>query len=100
MALRHGIPSHDAFSDLSDALDPASLQTALLRLAQDWADALGDVVAVDGKALRRSFEDAAERSPLHLAQVEVEDKVEAPDSPAMIPALPKLLELIDARARW
>ena len=28
----------------------------LLCLTQDWADRLGDVVAVDGKALRRSFE--------------------------------------------
>ncbi len=46
MKLRHGAPSHDAFSDLFNALDPAS----------------------PGKALRRSFEDASERSPLHLMQ--------------------------------
>ena len=83
---------------------PGGLQTALLRLAQDWADRLGDVVAVDGKVLRRSFEDASERSPTHLLQVfvaeskltlarmEVDGKVEAPGFPATIPALPKLLE--------
>ena len=28
----------------------------------------GDIVAVDGKAVRRSFEDAANHSPLHLVQ--------------------------------
>ena len=105
MELKHGAPSHDAFSDLFNALDPASLGTALLRLAQDWADALGDVVAVDGKALRRSFEDATERSPLHLvqafsaeakltlAQVEVDGKSNE------IPALPELLELIDVKGK-
>ena len=86
-------------------LDPAGLQTALLRLTQDWADRLGEVVAVDGKALRRSFEDAAERSPTHLlqafaseakltlAQVEVDGKSNG------IPALPALLELIDVKGR-
>ena len=68
-------------------------------------DALGDVVAVDGKALRRSFEDTTQRSPLHLmqtfaaqamltlAQLDVEGKSNE------IPALPKLLELLDVKGR-
>ena len=68
LTLEHGIPSHDTFSRLFRLLDPAALQTALLNLAQSWADRLGDVVAVDGKALRQSFEDASERSPTHLLQ--------------------------------
>ena len=54
-----GIPSHDAFSDpplprgqaCSGRCLRRVLGTALLRMAQDWGDALGDVVAVDGKAL-------------------------------------------------
>ena len=66
LTLENGIPSHDTFSRLFRKLDPAGLQRALLRLAQDWADELGDVAAVDGKALRRSFETASERSPTHL----------------------------------
>ena len=32
MTLKHGIPSHDAFSDLFNALDPLKLQTVLMRL--------------------------------------------------------------------
>ena len=41
----------------------------MLRLAEGWAAGLeGEVVAIDGKALRRSFSDAASRSPLHLVQ--------------------------------
>ena len=105
MGLGHGVPSHDAFSDLFRALDPSSLQTALLRMAQDWGDALGDVVAVDGKALRRSFEDAAARSPLHLVQAFAAKakltlaQVEVADKSNEIPALPKLLELIDVKGR-
>ncbi len=67
MRLGHGIPSHDAFSRLFRFLDPEGLQRALVRLAADWAGRLGpDVIAIDGKALRRSFEDASNRSPLHV----------------------------------
>ena len=66
LTLENGIPSHDTFSRLFRKLDPAGLQTALLRLAQDWAGELGDVVAVDGKVLRRSFDKASEQSPTHL----------------------------------
>ena len=97
MTLPNGIPSHDAFSRLFRMLDPVGLQKALLRLAQDWADRLGEVVAVDGKALRRSFEDAAERSPTHLLQAFASEakltlaQVEVDGKSNEIPALPALL---------
>ena len=104
MTLRHGIPSHDAFSALFRVLDPGCLQRALVRLAADWAGRFEpDVIAVDGKSLRQSFEDASARSPLHvvsafaagarlvLGQVRVADKSNE------ITAMPALLELLDIR---
>ncbi len=105
LALRNGIPSHDTFSRLFRLLNPAGLQTALLRLAQDWADRLGGVIAVDGKVLRRSFEDASERSPTHLLQAFAAEskltlaQMEVDGKSNEIPALPKLLELVDVRGR-
>ena len=54
---------HDTFLRVFAMLNPAGLQTALLRLAQNSAGELDDVVAVDGKVLRRSLENASERSP-------------------------------------
>ncbi len=67
MTLEHGIPSHGAVSALFRVLDPDCLGRALFRLAADWAEQLGpDLVAIDGKTLRRSFEDAAKRAPLHV----------------------------------
>ena len=67
--LKHGIPSHDAFSDLFNALDPGGLQTVLLRILEDLSALLEeDVIVIDGKSLRRSFADAAARSPVHLVQ--------------------------------
>ena len=69
LVLKHGIPSHDAFSDLFNALDPGGLQKVLLRLLEDWASVLADdVIAIDGKSLRRSFADVTVRSPVHLVQ--------------------------------
>ena len=105
LTLEHGIPSHDTFSRVFGQLDPAGLQTALLRLAQDWADQLGGVVAVDGKALRQSFEDASERSPTHLLQAFAAEskltlaQVEVDGKSNEIPALPELLELVDVKGR-
>ena len=105
MKLGYGIPSHDAFSDLFAALCPSGLGTALLRMAQDWGDALGEVVAVDGKALRRSFEDARRRSPLHLVQAfSAQAKLTLAQMAVggksnEIAALPKLLELLDVKGR-
>lgn len=104
MKLEHGIPSHDAFSSLFRVLDPECLQRVLVRLASDWVGRLGpDVIAIDGKALRRSFEDASRRSPLHvvnafaagarltLGQVRVDGKSNE------ITAMPALLELLDVK---
>ncbi len=62
MTLEHGIPSHDAFSDLFNALDPENFQQVMQRLVEDLAQGLEGVIAIEpapaqagGKALRRSF---------------------------------------------
>ena len=106
MKLEHGIPSHDAFSDLFNALDPGGLHDALLKLASGWGELLkDDVIAVDGKALRRSFKDAASRSPLHLVHAFaaqsrlVVGQVRVDAKSNEITAMPKLLELLDVKGR-
>ncbi len=67
--LEHGIPGHDALFGPFSALDPKDLNAAPLRLAGGWAERPGDgVTAIDGRALRRSFADATERSALHPVQ--------------------------------
>ena len=69
MRLAHGIPSRNSFPNPFNVPDPAGLRRAMPRLAEGRAAGLGGgVVAIDGKALRRSFADAASQSPLHLVQ--------------------------------
>ena len=98
----NGLPSHDTFSRLFRLIDPDSLHTALVRLFSSLARGLGTrVVAIDGKTVRRSFEEASKRSALHvvnafaaearltLGQVRVDGKSNE------IKAMPALLELLD-----
>lgn len=69
LQLPNGIPSHDTLSRVFARLDPGQLSYCLLQwtagLATELSKAAG-VVAIDGKTLRRSFDRAAEQSPLHL----------------------------------
>ena len=71
MRPEHGPPSHDAFSRLFRMMEPGPFGAALSRFASGWAKALEAdgvrQIAVDGKALRRTFSRAAKLSPLHLA---------------------------------
>ena len=104
LELPHGIPSHDTFGRVFARLDPAALMACI----QQWLDALGtavagEVVAIDGKTLRGSFDTAAAKNPLHLVsawacearltlgQVAVDTKSNE------ITAIPLLLELLDLR---
>src|SRR6478735_446145 len=65
--LPNGIPSHDTFRRVFERLDPEEFQRGFL----GWVVALHEaterqVIAIDGKTLRRSFDRAKGRSALHL----------------------------------
>ena len=67
LELPNGIPSHDTFRRLFERLDPAEFQKGFL----GWIGALHEaterqVIAIDGKSLRRSFDRARGKSALHL----------------------------------
>lgn len=66
LRLENGLPSHDTFSRVFRLLDPAAFGRAFEAFLSDLgADGPG-VLAIDGKTLRRSFDRAAGRSPLHV----------------------------------
>jgi predicted transposase YbfD/YdcC len=67
LALPNGIPSHDTFRRLFERLDPDEFQRGFL----GWIEALHEaterqIIAIDGKTLRRSFDRAKGRSALHM----------------------------------
>jgi DDE_Tnp_1-associated/Transposase DDE domain len=65
--LPNGIPSHDTFRRVFMLIDPDAFEAGFAA----WVGSLvasfeREVVAIDGKTLRRSFDHRRERSPLHL----------------------------------
>lgn len=67
LELPHGIPSHDTFRRVFLLLDPQQFADVFLRWTQSLRQAVGtEVVALDGKTLRRSFDRTKGVGPLHL----------------------------------
>src|SRR3954470_3512252 len=69
LALPNGIPSHDTFRRVLMLIDPEQFERCFL----DWVRSVFRVeagaprpIAIDGKAVRRSFDRRSGRSPLHL----------------------------------
>lgn len=107
---RHGYfrdgrtPSHDILSGLFRRLDPKAFQQCFL----DWTTEVcrvshGELVAIDGKTLRRSHDKVLGKKAIHIisawssanqvvmAQMKVDDKSNE------IVAIPELLALLDLR---
>lgn len=100
--LQNGIPSHDTFGRVFALLNPEQFQTCFL----SWVQAIfevsnGQVIAVDGKQLRHSYDKPlgkaaiqmvtawATANELVLGQMKVDDKSNE------ITAIPALLNLLD-----
>jgi len=67
LELPNGIPSHDTFRRVFMLIDPEAFETGFAA----WVSALTtrferEVVAIDGKTIRRSFDRGRDQSPLHV----------------------------------
>jgi predicted transposase YbfD/YdcC len=99
--LPHGIPSHDTFNRVFAALDPVQFRACFLHWMEAVAEVLpAQVIAVDGKTVRRSHDRGSGRGAIHLvsawasanrlvlAQATVDEKSNE------ITALPELLRCL------
>ena len=101
LALPHGIPSHDTFGRIFSWLNPQEFEKCFL----SWVRAVmkttkGQVIAIDGKTLRRSHDHTNGKKAIHmvsawakenqlvLAQVKVDEKSNE------ITAIPELLQVL------
>jgi predicted transposase YbfD/YdcC len=98
--LHNGIPSHDTFNRVFAALDPREFLDCFLRWTQSLRAAVAqEIVALDGKALRRALNKDqsiqyvvsawAESNGLVLGQLKVADKSNE------ITAVPELLRVLE-----
>ena len=66
LTLAHGIPSHDTFRRVFMLIDPDAFEACFSAWAQSFAEVFHrEVVAIDGKTLRRSFDRGRAQAPLH-----------------------------------
>jgi len=61
-----GIPSHDTFSDVFNALDRERFKAAFIAWTAALQQNIREIVAIDGKTLRRSFDRGDGRGPIHM----------------------------------
>ena len=62
----HGIPSHDTFSDVFNALDRERFKAAFIAWTAALQENIREIVAIDGKTLRRSFDRGDGQGPIHM----------------------------------
>ncbi len=102
LKLPNGIPSHDTIGRVLAQIDPQQFQTCFMRWIQDICHLLpGEVVPIDGKTLRRSFDTELDQGPIHivsawattnrlvLGQIKVDEKSNE------ITAIPELIDALD-----
>lgn len=102
LELPNGIPSHDTFSRVFARLNPQQFQECFL----NWVKSIskitqGEVIAIDGKTLRHSYDTGADKGAIHmvsawatenrlvLGQVKVDEKSNE------ITAIPELLKVLE-----
>jgi predicted transposase YbfD/YdcC len=102
LKLPHGIPSHDTFGRVFSLLNPEEFENCFLSWIHEVFKITGSqIVAIDGKTVRRSYDRTSNKAPIHmvgawatknrmcLGQVKTEDKSNE------ITAIPELLRLLD-----
>jgi len=66
LGLTHGIPSHDTLGDVFAVIDTEQFSKCFSRWVADLAQLTkGEVIAIDGKCLRRSIDKASKKAAIH-----------------------------------
>ena len=98
----HGAPSADTFRRVFCALNPVAFEACMRSWVRAFTTKLvGEVLAIDGKALRGAVEWATSKTPLHLVHVWATEQrlllaqVAVDGAPGEVQAIPGLLAMLD-----
>ncbi len=101
LKLPNGIPSHDTFGRIFSVLCPEDFRRCFSQWVKSLCDIEGDIVNIDGKALRRSYDTESDKKMIYMVSawanqnnlVLGQEKVEEKSNE--ITAIPKLLSLLE-----
>jgi len=100
--LTHGIPSHDTFGRVIQALKPEQFIQCFLSWVTAFVDSeAGRHIAIDGKTARASLDRASGQKPLHLVSAWAREaglvlgQVAVDEKSNEITAIPKLLAMLE-----
>ena len=102
LELPNGIPSHDTFGRVFALLDAQQFQDCFLEWVKAVSDVTrGQVIAIDGKTLRRSHDRSLGKSAIHMVSAWASEnrlvlgQVKVAEKSNEITAIPELLALLD-----
>ena len=93
-------PSHDQLCDIFAVLDAEQFQTCFVAWVTGLTGLDAGIIAIDGKTLRRSYQDGGGKAPIHMVsawsakQNLVLGQVKVADKSNEITAIPKLLDML------
>lgn len=102
LKLASGIPSHDTFGRVFALINPKEFEKSFL----EWIQAVrittkGEIIAIDGKTVRRSYDKWTNKSAIHIVSAwatrnhMVLGQKKVADKSNEIKAIPELLSLLD-----
>ncbi len=97
---KDGTPSHDQLGDIFSALDAEQFQGCFIAWVGKLTGLSADVIAIDGKTLRRSYQEGGAKAPIHMIsawscrQNLVLGQAKVSDKSNEITVIPKLLDLL------
>ena len=102
LSLSNGVPSHDTFGRVFSRIDPKQFQNCFMEWVKGISELTqGQVIAIDGKTLRRSHDKSSAKAAIHMVSawatenslVLGQTKVEAKSNE--ITAIPHLLKMLE-----
>lgn len=104
LELPHGTPSDDTFARVFAAIDPIEFQEAFV----GWVQVIqtltkGEIIAIDGKTLRRSHNRKYGKKPIHMVSAWASEnrmvlgQVKTDEKSNEITAIPQLLKILDLK---
>lgn len=102
LELEHGIPSHDTFGDVFAIIDGEAFQRSFIRwIEQVFTVTQGQVIAIDGKTARRSYQDGGKKGAIHMVRAWASEngltlgQRKVDEKSNEITAIPELLDLLN-----